>query len=58
MRRLTQTEIRQFYAAYREMEVRARDYHRAAMRHLVQRDLLFFALVIAIFLGVVVYHAG
>lgn len=57
MRRLTQNEIRQFYEVYRETEARARDYHRAAMRHLIQRDLLFFALVVAVFLGVVVYQA-
>jgi hypothetical protein len=58
MRRLTQNEIRQFYEAYREIEARAKAHHRAAMRHLIQRDFLFFALVIAVFLGVVVYQAG
>jgi hypothetical protein len=36
---------------------RARVYHRAAMRHLIQRDFLFFALVVAVFLGVLLYHA-
>ena len=58
MRRLTQNEIRQFYEAYREMEARARAHHRAAMLHLIKRDFLLFALVIAVFLGVVVYQAG
>ena len=58
MRRLTQNEIRQFYEAYREIEARAKAQHRASMRHLIQRDFLFFALVIAVFLSVVVYQAG
>ena len=40
MRRLTHNEIRLFYEAYREMEARARLYHRAALRHLIQRDFL------------------
>jgi hypothetical protein len=57
MRRLSHNEIRQFYEAYREMEARANAQHRAAMRHLIQRDLLFFALVVAVFLSVVVYQA-
>ena len=57
MRRLGENEIRQFYEAYREMEARARAHHRAAMLHQIQRDLLFFALVIAVYLGVVVYNA-
>ena len=57
MRRLTPNEIRQFYEAYREMEARANAHHRVAMRHLIQRDLLFFALVVAVFLSVVVYQA-
>ena len=57
MRRLTQNEIRQFYEAYREIEARAKAHHRAAMRHLIQRDFLFFALVVAVFLGVLLYHA-
>ena len=56
-RQLTENEIRQFYEAYRATEARARVYHRAAMRHLIQRDLLFFALVVAVFLGVVLFHA-
>jgi hypothetical protein len=58
MRRLSQNEIRQFYEAYREMEARASAHHRAAMRHLIQRDFLFFALVVVVFLGIVVYQAG
>jgi len=58
MRRLTPDEIRLFYEAYREMEARARLYHRAALRHLIQRDFLFFALVVAVFLSVVIYEAG
>jgi hypothetical protein len=57
MRRLTQLEIRLFYEAYREMETRARVNHAAALRHLIQRDLLFIALVIAVFLGVLLYQA-
>jgi hypothetical protein len=58
MRRLTPDEIRLFYDAYREMEARARLYHRAALRHLIQRDFLFFALVVAVLLSVVIYEAG
>jgi len=57
MRQLTEDEIRQFYHAYRATEARARVNHRAAMRHLIQRDFLFFALVVAVFLGVLLYHA-
>jgi hypothetical protein len=57
MRQLTENEIRQFYEAYRAMEASARVHHRAAMRHLIQRDSLFFALVVAVFLGVVLYQA-
>ena len=57
MRQLTEDEIRQFYEAYRATEACARVYHRAAMRHLIQCDFLFFALVVAVFLGVVLYHA-
>lgn len=57
MRQLTENEIRDFYQAYRAMEARARVHHRAAMRHLIQRDFLFFALVVAVFLGVLLYHA-
>jgi hypothetical protein len=34
----------------------ARGYHRAAMRHLIQRDFLFFALVAAVY-GIVLYIA-
>ena len=56
-RQLTENEIRQFYEAYRATEACARVYHRAAMRHLIQCDFLFFALVVAVFLGVVLYHA-
>jgi hypothetical protein len=55
MRQLTEDEIRQFYEAYQATEARA--HHRAAMRHLIQRDFLFFALVVAVFLGVLLYHA-
>jgi hypothetical protein len=51
MRQLTENEIRQFYEAYRAMEARACVHHRAAVRHLIQRDFLFFALVVAAFLG-------
>ena len=57
MRQLTEDEIRQFYHAYRATEARARVNHRAAMSHLIQRDFLFFALVVAVFLGVLLYHA-
>ena len=39
------------------MEARAGVHHRAAMRHLIQRDFLFVALVVALFLGVVLYQA-
>jgi hypothetical protein len=38
MRQLTENELWQFYEAYRAMEASARVYHRAAMRHLIQRD--------------------
>jgi hypothetical protein len=51
MRRLTENEVREFYEAYREMEARARAYHTAALRHLIQRDLLFFALILSALLG-------
>jgi hypothetical protein len=57
-RQLTENEIRQFYEAYQASEARARVYHRAAMRHLIQRDFLFFALVVAVFLGIVLYNAA
>ena len=56
MRQLTENEIRQFYEAYRAMEARARVHHRAAVRHLLQRDF-FLALVLALLLGVVLYPA-
>ena len=57
MRRLTENEIRQFYEAYREMEARARVFHRVAARHLIQRDFMFLALVVVVFLSVVLYQA-
>jgi hypothetical protein len=57
MRRLTENEIRQFYEAYREMEARARVYHRVAVRHLIQLDFMFFALVVVVFLSVLLYPA-
>ena len=57
IRQLTEDEIRQFYHAYRATEARARVYHRTAMGYLIQRDFLFFALVVAVFLGVLLYHA-
>ena len=39
------------------MEARARVHHWAAVRHLIERDFLFFALVVAFLLGVVLYPA-
>ena len=51
-RQLTENEIRRFYEAYRATEASARVYHGAAIHHLIQRDVLFFALVVAVFLGV------
>jgi hypothetical protein len=53
LRQLTENEIRHFYEAYRAMEESARFHHRAAVHHAIQRD--FFALVVAVFLGVVVF---
>jgi len=55
LRQPTENEIRQFCEAYRAMEARAGVNHRTAMRHLIQRDFLFFAPVVAVFIGVVLY---
>ena len=57
MHKLTENEIRRFYDAYRTMEAVARGYHRAATRHQIERDCLFFALIVTVFLGVVLYQA-
>ena len=39
------------------MEARARVFHRVAARHLIQRDFMFLALVVVVFLSVVLYQA-
>jgi hypothetical protein len=52
-----ETEVRRFYDAYRTMEATARGYHRAATRHQVERDCLFFALIIGVFLGIMLYQS-
>jgi hypothetical protein len=57
MRELTENEIQRFYDAYRTMEEVARGYHRAAMRHQIERDCLFYALVITVFFALVLYQA-
>jgi hypothetical protein len=57
MRQLTENEIRRFYEAYWAMEAIARNYHRAAARRQIERDCLFFALVVTVFLGVLLYQA-
>jgi hypothetical protein len=57
MRQLTENEIRRFFDAYRTMEATARGYHKAATRRQLERDCLFFALVVTVFLGVVLYQA-
>jgi hypothetical protein len=45
VRQLTDAEVREFYAAYRAMEVTARGYHQAAIRYASQRDFLVAAVV-------------